>query len=86
MHREASYFKGYTRIAMMMELTGHAARYPVWYCIFTVLFPSICAQAQYLSSAFNILDKSYNGQNNRPVQPLLPTTRVYSYGPDPAVA
>jgi hypothetical protein len=43
-------------------------------------------QVQFFTSYFNVLKKSYNGQNNRPVQRLLTSTQVYSYGPEPIKA
>jgi hypothetical protein len=31
-----------------------------------------------------VIKKSYNGQNSRPVQKILSSTRIYSYGRNPA--
>jgi hypothetical protein len=40
----------------------------------------VMMQASYFGSFLNVLGKSYNGQNNRPVQPVLPGTVIYTYG------
>jgi hypothetical protein len=44
------------------------------------VYVHVMVQASYFGSFLNVVGKSYNGQNNRPVQPVLDTTQIYSYG------
>lgn len=48
--------------------------------MYVYVYAHVMVQASYFGSFLNVVGKSYNGQNNRPVQPVLNSTQIYSYG------